>query len=101
MFSIIDMQFDSGDGENINPTKSWMKIKTNVIVGICVSIGIVQIYSMVFGVEVKDILNKITRIVINVTYLSISHFWILRSEEIYSYVKRKTKTLYSSRVEPY
>ena len=78
-----------------------MKIKTNVLVGVCVSIGIVQISSIVFGVEAKDILNKIIMIVFNVTLLSISHLWILRSEEIYSYVKRKTKILYSSRVELY
>ncbi len=82
--------------ERNNPTiksENLMKIKTNVIVGILIILSIVQVISLI---SAQKIFNRIMVIIINTMILSLSHLWILRSEEIFSYVKRKVRIYYES-----
>ncbi len=74
-------------------TENLMKIKTNVIVGILLILSIVQVISLI---SAEKIFNRILVIIINTMILSLAHLWILRSEEISSYVKRKIKVFYES-----
>ena len=82
--------------ERNSPTissENLMKIKTNVIVGILLILSIVQVISLI---SAEKIFNRILVIIINTMILSLAHLWILRSEEIFSYVKRKIKVFYES-----
>ena len=74
-------------------SQKLMKIKTNIIVGILLVISIVQFFSLI---SAKVIFNKILVVILNSMLLSVSHLWILRSEAILSYVKRKVKMFYES-----
>ena len=44
----------------------------------------------------KELFIKVQLGAFKVTLLTLPHFWILRSEEISKYVKRKLKDLYDS-----
>ena len=80
----------------INPDK-LMNLKTNLAVFSCVMFAVVLvIYLHFIQLQWKQLLMKVQLGSVKVALLTLPHFWILRSEEISKYVKRKLKDFYDS-----
>ncbi len=92
----------SGQDEPINNPRripsleNLVQVRTNLTVGIGVTFFILELIYLASNVQLqlKEILNEVIKIAGKVFYMTIPHIWILRSEEITIYVKRKVKDVY-------
>ena len=76
--------------------KNFIQIKTNLTVIFCLLVAILFVISLAGrGLEIKTVIASFKQICIKVVFLTIPHFWILRSEDIFQYVKRKIVTKYN------
>ncbi len=65
------------------------KIKTNFVINVFVSIVIIRIICLILNIDY----NKITVYIADVAFLSVPPMWIIRSDEIKKYTKRKLKNI--------
>ena len=71
-----------------------MNLKTSLIVFYSVLFSAMLVIYL--GLQWKELFIKIQLGAFKVAFLSLPHFWILRSEEISKYVKRKLNDLFDS-----
>ena len=76
--------------------ENLVQVKTNLTVGIGVIFFILELIYLALNaqLQLKELLSEVMKIAVKVFYLTIPHIWILRSEEITMYVKRKVRAAY-------
>ena len=84
------------DEIQLKPANSLTALKTNLSVMICLLIAALYVIYLVSNMKAKELVGYSIKSSIKLAFLTMPHVWILKSEEISKYVRRKFKALYNS-----
>ena len=85
------------NNQTYNPKNNKTEIKTNILLNVFILIVVIRIICWICDIEFKDV----TTYIADVGFLSVPSMWILRSDDIFKYTKRKIKTCCMNFVLPF
>ena len=77
------------NNQTYNPKNNKTEIKTNILLNVFILIVVIRIICWICDIEFKDVTTYIE----DVGCLSVPPMWILRSDDIFKYTKRKIKNV--------